>query len=369
MVPQETLRMWHRRGSLVHNDDLRYEVSALDDVLKTGARNFKQPPTWDDLLHGRITLVTKAQAQELLPVSNYQLRARMQSGDLAAVKLIATWRYDKASLMACFAAERSNDRLIRQVAGHILGISDCGIARLVASGRLEAAEHITGEGQVRAVTHASLARLLSELLPAWIDPQDWIDDRLDSSRPLLRPLQAAQLLGVRLEELNRIAAEQRLAHINRPSGRCRLYSPESAWAYLEPGEPLSFDQIGNQFGASSSGARGWWVAGALTCPLPLHLHTSAGELYKACLIAILENCLSPGIPAKSWYNYRSTSTERLIAKPTVMKRLGVTERSIDKLIQQAVLKGILRPDGGWRFTPRQIRRCRKRMKAAIAGPV
>ncbi len=364
-VNQVTLRLWHTTGFLRHNPDKRYSEFDIDRLLREGNASYAPPPRFDDLMTGRLSLIPASEAMDLLGLTDSQrLLDRLYAGGISAIKLVGEYRYSRQSIEVVLG-RRSQPRLTRRMAAHVLGVEVATIGRLVKAGKLQDAS-VVGDGSSFPVSQSSLLELLQGLLPSWIGASDWLIDRLDSGQPLVTFDHAAQVIGVSPATLGQILDQERcILHIRLPGNPAvRRVSIDSLAAYVEREPPVSLQDIARQFGVSPDYARAWTASGWMGCPVPLHLHDMQdGALRRACLVAVLRGCLSPGLSAITWYHERLAHDSPLVGLDAAAKKLRISPPQLMALAQDGVVRGIRTPAGAWMFSSGQLTRQHRRQQS------
>jgi hypothetical protein len=368
-IDSETLRTWGHEGFLpvasrVMNER-HYTVESVDKLLREGARNFAAPPTADDLLTGRLVLLPAPEAQEVLGVSFYVMLERVSSGRLATVKFRNEQRYSLQSIQQYLAASSAHrlDLIPRKLALHVMGVSAGILKGLIKAGVLEC-ESVSEDLHLRPFTRDSFLRALKLMLPGWISPEDWLEDRQESKLPLATPQYARGMLQVDGPGLRRLMERRALLHIFKPGGLNWKFMPESLAAYLEAQPILLQREMAMYFGVTTTSLQQWWGSGALACPAPGHVHGSEWAYTRACLRAILAQCLSQGMQVGPWCKWREEKEAPLLSDVQAAKALRTERRKVLALAQSGSLRGLHLPGGGWRFTERQLEHYRSRQRAA-----
>ncbi|HSE60733.1 MAG TPA: helix-turn-helix domain-containing protein [Candidatus Saccharimonadales bacterium] len=363
-IDTETLRLWRVNGFLPSAKTIggvaHYNVQNVNDLLERGARNFAQTPTVAALQAGTLTLLRPEEACVRLGISKDVLYTRVRTQRLSAIKLLDSLRLDAASVEAYLAAARSADLIPRTRAAHALGVTMAPLKQWVRSNDLDCVA-VPDNLHLRPVTRESLLRLLTKLLPDWIDPNDWLEDRLDDNRPLMSLKDLLPYLGfdTKGEQAHALMDAQRLMYLRLPGGDLK-FSPLSVDAVLDREPPLTSLQLGTLFGVPGSAVRRWRSSGRLSCRLHMH---EEHELYRPCVLEILRTCLDTGIPARSWYDWRMRRTDPLLTSEELANALGVPVDHIPQLVNAGILRGIREPGTETRrFAANQVKRARPRTR-------
>lgn len=350
-----------RAGTLVPNQAGRYSLEQIDTVLlQPGARNFVEPPRMVQLLNRELTLITSAQVSTLLGISETSVYTWLYEGTLPGIKLGGrTWRLSSSHAVELKALQAKHDTLSRSRVMQVLGISDFKLVQaFVKHGPLVEAKSPPGHAtRVKSVTRQSVLELLEALLPNWLSPEDWLEDRLAVAQPLLPPSAAAELLGIRRDDVPALLTQEQLPYLTLPSRYVRVPS-SSVEVYLERLSPLPMSTIQVVLGANRAAAYSWRQQGKLSCPFALHHHSKEDvDLCKPCLLGVLKQWLSPGLSPGKWYASRMTRPVPLLSSADVAKRIGEpTARRVEQLAATGQLKGIRYPSGAWAFRPKDIPR-------------
>lgn len=362
-IASETLRTWSQSGYLpaLHPrpKDPHYTAAQLDAFLASCARGYDTPPTIAQLLSGEIVLLTISETMSLLDMPKTTLLQRLSTGAIRSFKLKGAVRVDKASVEAYIAlnsslATTAGGCFTRQEASHITGCSSDFLGKLIESGAL-ATEPISNR-----ITRDSLAGWLKGRLPDWLDPHDWIEDRLAETAPLMYPNEVLKYLGMARRELRGFMIEKRLHYITTPGGLV-YFSPESVRAQLETQSPLLQKDIVHILGPARHLILRWIRQGRLRCGV----HEPHENWYKPCVLSLVAKYLGPGLIASNWYEARQRTTERLVGSSILAASCGVPARKINDLAKAGVIPGIRSPgdENYWYFTPSQARKVRQALQA------
>lgn len=368
-IDSETLRTWGHEGFLPVASRImserHYAVDAVDKLLREGARNFAVPPTADDLLAGRLVLLPAPEAQEALGVSFSVMLERVSSGRLATVKFRNEQRYSLQSVQQYLAASSAHrlDLIPRKLALHVMGVSTGILKDFLKAGVLEC-ESVTEDLHLRPFTRKSFLRALGLMLPDWISPEDWLEDRQESELSLVTPRYARDMLQEDGPGLRRLMEQRALLHIFKPGGLNWKFMPESLAAYLEVQPILRQKEMAMYFGVTTTSLQQWWAGGALACPAPGHVHGPEWSYTHVCLRAILAQCLSPGMQVGPWCKWREEKEAPLLSDVQAAKALRIERAKVLVLAQSGSLRGLHLPGGGWRFTERQLEHFKSRQRAA-----
>lgn len=359
-MSDSALDAWQANGRLVGKVMHRvrhYHVSVVNNFLASCQHTFLEPPKVEDLLSGRLVLLTSDEAMDHLHIHNRNtLFTRRDDGRLFSIQLSNKWRFSQDSVLACRQADLEDDRLSRKVVIHVLGISKNIVFDLTDKGWLMC-QQTGNNSQYKPVIRDSLLKLLSELLPDWIDPRDWLDERLEDPRPLLRFRVALSQLGTNKAGLRELLYAQHIRYIRSPNGRLTLIPQSSIEEYLQSCKPLTSEEISRLFGVNTAAVDYWILKGFMLCPIKAHGHKEQwATLYPSCLVAILRRLLSPGMQPLHWYRMRMRYGGKLVKDYEIAPAFGVSPRKMQRLAEAGQVCGIKTPAGQWLFTPRQIAR-------------
>lgn len=355
-VCDETLRKWKLKSFLVPDKGSAYSVSSLNAFLAEHSQGFDSPPTVEDLLSGRIRLLKMAEVQKALGVGRCAVLELIRRGELAAVKLMVNWLISRASLEAQLQARRTDDVYARRVVAMILSVSLARVGLLAAEGKLSWRQGKTG-GNNRPITRQSLLELLQELLPDWISAEDWLEDRLESGRPLLTHGQARWRLGVSKAGLWTLINLRQIQNIARLEGHGRLISPESVEAYQEyNAEVFTSSDVARLYGVVEPSVARWRDAGKIECPIDGHEHPNADWLLGSCWVAIMQRDSDPNFSATLWYGLRRSgrSVAPTLSVGRMAQRLGLEPSTVQTMADQGIIVGFRTPLGSWRFSRKML---------------
>lgn len=350
-VTKETLRYWHNKGWLdvadTINSEIHYRESAINAFLAREVRGMAAP-TYNRLLKGEVTLVSARVAQKQLGVSRGNIRVLVRKNRLAATKIGAFWRIEQASLEQ---RVRLRQYTVQNVA-RIIGTCTDVVCDLIKTGELAWADDPD-----KVVNPATLAEYVRRHLPKWARPnvEEWIEQRLDSQRPLLIGPEVCRILALHPNKLSGFLERERIGYIYSPRFELRRVSPEALDDYLslEPAVPSA--EVADWFGVDPAIVRGWSERGLLVCPIPYHNHND-DRLYESCWLGILQPLLSKGSFASNWLGYRKRYRARLLGLEAAAVKAGVSAEDMAKVLEEkGVPSGIRTPDGEWRVSVPQMK--------------
>jgi predicted site-specific integrase-resolvase len=378
-VDRETLRAWDKSGfcrvSLEINSIDHYYSDAIDQLLADGARDFKEPPTFDDLLSGRLVLVPAQDATDLLPdtpiTTNFADFAKQKR--IRRILFKTKFRYVKEDVVQVnkeYAEEASYKKMLipRQMLPHVIGPSLTTINQFHLIGPQGPMVSVTLKHDKRSmpVTRTSVeAFLRSYLLPEWIDAEDWVTDRLDSSESLLGSKDARVMLGITYEGLLSLVERQALRYVTQYNAKNTFFfDPESVRSYLELyDEPVTSEIVARLYGVHIATVNVWMRTGLIACVINNHTHAEERPwLYRSCWIAILATQLSPRLDPYRWYARHKDGGIAFVSQKTVSAQTGIP---IDKLHMRARsgdIKGIFTPGGALQLNEHQFRRLKADLK-------
>jgi hypothetical protein len=355
-ITSETLRVWHVTGYLKAQNprpkDPHYTLTELDLFLVASARGYKEPPGIEQLLSGELTLLTIKEVLGMLDMPKTTLLHRLHTGAIKSFKFRGSVRIDKASAEA-YAANTVRTKtqpapgFTRKEISHICGCSTDFLSAMIGNGtlKLDAASH--------KITSSSFMGWLDQLLPDWIDPQDWIDDRLTSGTRLMYSNEVLTYLGLARDELKPLMDRQQLQYIMTPGGHYYL-SPVSVRGYFEKLAPLTMRQIAHLFGPVVTSVYKWVDEGKLVCTV----HEPHDGWYKPCVLGALSQHLSPGLIPSNWYEIRQRSRERLVSHKALAARYNWQPVMVARFAAMGIFKGVRSPGSqdAWYFTRYQAKK-------------
>lgn len=327
------------------------------------ARGFAVPPTIEEILAGKHTLILREHAAQLIgrhtdvadPAS--YVWYRIHTGRLEALLLRPqTWAVSLVSverLIGVWKAARMNfgAREFHWIFG--LGMSDRADAvristtlrSLAQKGKLTLIRD-PDNAKYLQVTRDSAVALLRELLAAagsLIGPEDWIEDRLASSRPLLTVAEAGEQLGLTRDDVIKVLRRGEIHYITSPgSSTKRFLSPESVDFFRKP---LTNHELGRVVSASPLIVDTWRRSGLLVCPLH-----NACPWYRQCVVAYVDKYGSPGISGVKWVRRALSPQARCVwREPRILLHLQLTGIELSRLTAAGHFPALRRPDGIWMY--------------------
>jgi hypothetical protein len=361
-ISPETAYSWHKKKALsyiVVNHAAHYVVTELNAFLVRSALHFPSPPTVDDLLERSVILLRQDEVELRFPKGRSKLHLWKQRGDLAVIKFPGKkggLRFCAASLEAYIRSPECELLALSQVS-HILG----GKGRKFPPAELQAVEN-PQDRLGSYITRESLRAYLGKghRLPPWVDPEDWIEDRLASSESLvalstqvIRQLGTSSLQGLtaRLDEL-------KAHYIFKREGNWRLVCPTWLAAQTEYApQPLTKADLYKLFGVSDSGPARWLRNNLIKCPLPNHQHKGGSPwLYRSCWIKIVAETASPGLDVEEWYNRRMSNPVPSLSTSQAARQLRIPTTDLEERAREGQIKGVRIPTRNWRFEAAEIER-------------
>lgn len=358
----------HRKGFLegvIIADQRHFHIQTINTFLASRPQNLVTPPRLEDLLSGELVLFKAEEAAAYLHLGSLKgLHHRRLSNRILGIQLGRHWRFSQTSVEECRQADLNEELLSPNTVCHIIGQSTRTINKLIAEARLECMPSPI-RPSYKCIVLESLLRFLSESLPEWIDPLDWIDDRLHDTRPLIGVPEALIQLGTNRRDLNQLLAGQHITYIYNPAHSYLSIAPESIDGYLYHCQPLTSTEIAKLFGTSAQSVNSWLRDGLLICPIESHDHTGDARLfYPACMVAVLREQLSPNVQPIAWYRTRLQHGGKLIPCPNAVAVLGVPYKTLLWLAETNQIRGIRTPAGTWMFTEGQLAKVRQRLRRA-----
>lgn len=334
-----------------------YSVASVNQFLRKSARNFEEPPTFDDLMNGRVVLLRAAEIQQRYPeLTPAKLHFYRSKGEVAYLRFPAqseergAIRYRQSDILRI--AQASFDGAPLQTAARMLGLKLQGVRKLLHQGKLERVTNPKDKTHAY-VSWQSLMKVLRERLPPWISPEDWIEDCEAVSEPLV-PLDITALrIGLNKTRASAFLRRSKAMYIAGPKGGGRIMtSPLWLAAFDERDKVPTASDVGRLFDVNWITVYGWLKKGLIVCPIPGHTHVNGEDyLRRVCWIAILrENC-SPGLRVAHFVTTRLNSKGRTLAKLISHRKtateLRCSEAEAVKLGETGVLHGVRTPTGHW----------------------
>jgi len=354
-VPRQSLTTWRSAGLLageIFNQCLHHSLEAVDALLASCPQNIDPPLTAYKLLCGEVELIGSDEAAALAGVSKRSIHNWMACGRISYIRLPMA----KNRLLIVKASLKEKPTIQRHPSPEqvslFTGLHIDSIRRLITQRKLKKAA--TSTTLHLFVEFDSVYRLLSERLPNWIHPMDWIDDRLTCGQPLLSPNEASRQLGTKSQLDD--AIEQRLVRYINRSFRGHSYpgiSPESITAFVDNQTVLDVKDIAAIFGSEPRTlTQTWRPKGYVICPLHTH---NQWDYKKACLLAYLDDAL-PG-KADKWYDRQTTDPQKLFDFKYAMRYLKTSRHTVQALIESGQLEGLRLPSDSYCFTLEQLDDC------------
>ena len=358
-----TLRKWHRQGILTGtrhgnftNGQLWLDVTSANNLLARGMLHYPAI-TVEDLLTQRVTLVRQSDVRDNFQFSKEQTGVMFANGKRPAVML-----GDHAKrLLATYPPLPEQRKLTVAETAHILGVGHARVHDLLKSRELTPTDEVPYR-----VDYDSLVVLLQARLPDWIDPHDWIRERLESARPLLQLAAVQVLLGGKKYAAHFF--EQRLLRYIGSGSKVRPVTgitPESVEACVEQDELVTTPMLALLYDEPVSQIAAWKSEGLLDCPV----HQPHGTLRKACVLALLRQNLGSELLQLDWFTKQVTTIRTLFGLQQAAEYLGIPQETVADLAAQGVLQGLRTTDDEWKFTHHQLKCAKTKFKkqAAAAG--
>lgn len=365
-VDRTTLYRWRRKGLLrpafeSHPyQDVEYYEHDINRMLAISGRNTGPPPTYDDLLRGRIGLVKKSAVAQQLRSRPKVIQKEIINKRLVAIRLGADWWVTQASIDRYLEVTQYTSL----VTGRVIGASAQMVNELQRQHILE--RHPFSNAWSVFTTAESIDAYLRRRLAPWVIPALWREERLGDARPLLS-------LGNIARQLNRSAAAGRLAqeltaerldYVWSPRRRVRRYSPVAFDAYMQLERIIPRNTVAHWFSVHPTVVNVWYGMSLLHCDLPQHRHYDAPpRLHEACWRSIIQPLLSPGLEAHAWIAHRNQFKTRLLGRQLAGVRMRMSPEEVTTLAENGVLRGIRLPTGEWRFSAHAIRRAMAQLRA------
>lgn len=339
-------RFWHQPAVKAARigASINYDCDLIDALFAGCKHNFAQPLAVADLLNKKIILIRARSAKEQLTIGPSQRRRDYQSGKLHYIKLPGTCelRLTQATINVR-SAKRVNRQSDKMTVAHIFGCATSAIRFL----KLE-----TVPGSYPLIFKPdSLHRCLLEHLPPWITPEEWIEERLSTTQPLLLFVEVAKLLGGRSRVAEAMQQELlRYVRIRVKHG----FSPESVAEFIAYDEELSDAAICLLYDVGATAVRVWRKNGILTCRI--QGHGPPHQLKQTCVLVMLRETLSRSASAKLWLDQQLAAKKSLYDVQTAKTHLGISEKNLNRLVQDNKISHIRLPNGRVKFSHSQLER-------------
>jgi hypothetical protein len=354
-IPSATLSHWKKEGFLCPFSYGQYDEADVNAFLMKHSVNFNSPLTWRAVREGKISLLSTEEVTTKFGVDHSRVRI-LRTQNLIAYICYPGKRgryfYDEESIARVCALPKL---YFATQLEHIIG---CAIRNLVHTGELKLFENPLDRHNA-CVSDTELIAFLEKRLPGWVEPKSWINERLNTDKPLVPLTEAIIELGASkrgvYDELN----ARRVRYIR--SGIIRV-SPAWLKAHFEVSHPLSAEQVAKIYDVGFTTAAGW---GDIECPISAHDHSTLYSLRLACWIAILQETSSPGyedtMPLFVRQRLNARDWHHLLTLTEAAQWCKCSKALLAELAQQGKILGIRTPDGDWRFTKYQLLAARKQM--------
>lgn len=331
----------------------RHRYADVNVWLAARARGFANPPTIEQLISGEITLVlTEVAAPQL--TEGLSIRdpiqftwRRIAKGRLESVLVRPrTWVVTTRSVQRLALEWQQAEDLTMEEMRRVFGFGrSATFYRLVERGELEVVKDPVHAHRIRVTRQSAnnLLRTLLERANAPIEPEDWLEDRLRSSEPLVTVRQAARQLVITYGKARELLRDGTLLYIPSPQGSKWFVSPESI-AECEKQEQLvtAIDQAA-VFGVKEDDARKWRHGSRFLCAA--HPHKTPNATYRRCLVQYLQQGrIGPGVDAVDWVARAiEYGAHELLTKEEVVEQELLTSAELDKAVAAGRVPMIVRP--------------------------
>lgn len=363
-VTRRPLYQWHTDGSLPRQDSHTYDSVAFDRFLAACAVNYKEPPTAEDFVGGRLQLLTPEEAQDLLGVdtSYFRFLSRLWLPHLKFPGVGGRARYGLWELQAVRAAMTQSVHATE--AGYYLGhTTQRSVVRAVAAGEIIGAPPAPANRKAVHVYWPSFVAYLQERLPDWVTVEQWVEDCRQSG--VIAGSDAAEMLALDPRSiLHDLEARQgRYVHSYVTAVPIPMVSLQWVAEQLQSEPVFHIGDVARMFGVSLAQVAAWRADGLIRCPIDAHPHPpEVPFLQRPCWLAYFRRNCSSGYERAAMYfvDWRRTQEQppSLLTASDVAAVLGRDTRRIIQWAQKGKINGIQSPDGTWLFDHRQVRRRR-----------
>jgi len=252
--------------------------------------------------------------------------------------------------------------------GKIFGFCESNILnRVVRSGKLLLVRDPINTRYKRALRESVLALLRSLLVQSGslISAEDWIDDRLNSTEPLLTIPETAERLGLIDNDVRALLRKGELFYIRSPNGDKSFVSPDSVAFYQECEQPVTTAQLACVFGVVSGAIVTWRQKSSFRCPL--HQHENLSTMYRWCLVAYVRERANPGVNAARWVRYALDSKRALWLEKTVLSQQIITCSQLAIAASEGRIPAIRTPAGTPVYVAAAVQKEAKRLGRGPLG--
>jgi hypothetical protein len=326
------------------------------------AHGFVTPPTIEQLISGELAFVLREIAGKMLladnpdpPTDETSFTWRhIRQGRLHALQLRPLiWVVSVQSIEALLRARRT-DALTYDELYHAIAVRGTTLHRAVHRGDLTLVADPDNAKKKRVVVESVLT-LLKRLIPSHlrVSPEDWLDDRMHTTEPLLSVPETAERLGLIENDVRDLLVQGVLVHIRAPAGVKFWIAPDSIAAYEALCKPLTLEEKGLIFGAPSSTVSKWHAKGWLRCPL--HQHEQPYTMYRPCMVAFLRSRCAPGVDPRRWIRTCVTDGIILWNAKQAGAETGITPTQLDQATGGKI-PYIIDPGGGNKYDAAAVKR-------------
>lgn len=323
------------------------------------AFGFVKPPTIERILSGEIKFVRRDEATNMLMEvfkaenPSHFVYTRIRAGQLKAVRLrLHSWLIALQSVEWLIREHARPEGFSLQDVRQICGFGVSPIAgklkvtntlwRLRSLDQIELFNEDIGD-RIRVRRRGFVALVERSLCKADppISAEDWIDDRLNSPKPLLSAAEAGAQLGFTEPYVISLIRKGEIQAIRSPGGRKFYVSPESVDAYQAGMYPVTRETIGRVFGVRRRAIATWHRDGSLVCVL----HGRECRFYHWCLVAYVAKWASNGTPAIRWvHDALSDKGGQILTHKSVDRKL-LTGGQLTRAVVAGRIWSVLAPNG------------------------
>lgn len=231
-ISEDILRRWKIAGLITPHTNGYFDSETIDNFLAHCFHTFPSPPTISHLLKGKIPLIKPPEAIKRLGLKGHSgWQCHVENRKLHAILMGSSWRFSEICVEQYRHMLLDPNLLSRRVVGHVIGQPGATVQHLIDARRLECTPLPTLNAS-KPVTRTSLIKLLGELLPDWIDPWDWLGERLAEDRDLAFFTHVHKKLQLSRSALHNLLQSRCLRYIKSAGNWNILIAPGSIEDYF-----------------------------------------------------------------------------------------------------------------------------------------